>query len=93
MGGCDGRINLNDTNNRGLEVLVKVVSTLYANKLYPFSTYLSRADFYVLCYRRAFAWGIKNSGYTDSIPILSSTFPSFNYGRAKNNFNSSYDDY
>jgi hypothetical protein len=55
MGGCDGSISLTNTDNRGLENFVKVVTEAYNTSIEPNSPNytifkrLSRADFWVLC--------------------------------------------
>ena len=57
--GCDGRINLSNNHHRGLERFVTLMDRVYYNTSLPFVGTLSRADFWVLCGRRALAWAIK----------------------------------
>ena len=79
--GCDGRLGLEKTGNRGLEKLAKQMNDIYFETPI-FRDTLSRADFWVLCERRALAKAIKTgaarSGY---FPTLSPNFPVHNYGR------------
>lgn len=70
MGGCDGSINIQKTDNRGLEPFVQVVTAAYNTAIkssnpraYLFKR-MKRSDFWVLCESRALGWGIKNSGAT-----------------------------
>lgn len=61
------------------------------NKL--FNTFLSKADFAVLCGRRALAYAIKNGAEKyETIPILPEHFVVFNYGRHNTSLNWNNDD-
>lgn len=82
MGGLDGSINLQNSDNRGLEVLVNGMNTLYKNTSLPFSQFLTRPDFWALVMGRALGWGIANSGNIP--PALGPSIPVFSYGRFNN---------
>ena len=79
--GCDGRVGLDKTDNRGLEGFARRMHTFYFDTPI-FRDTLSRADFWVLCSRRALAKAIQ-SGAAQSgfFPTLSPNLPVFNYGR------------
>lgn len=72
MDGCDGSVNLNNSDNRGLEIAVRQLNASFSsrNSDYAYlSTYLSRSDYWALVMSRALAQGIKKSGA--SVPYLS----------------------
>lgn len=92
MGGCDARINLENTENRGLEGLVRRITQIYNDNNNPFKTTLSRPDFWVLCELRALAWGIKNGGTAQNIPVLGPNFAVYKYGRTNTTFDPAFDD-
>ncbi len=81
MGGCDGSINIVNTDNRGLEDFVKKLTDAYTAAInptninsYKYFSRMSRADFWVLAETRALAWGIKNANngtFTTSLPPFS----------------------
>ena len=79
--GCDGSINLGNTDNRGLESYVRRMRRLYRDTPI-FHDNLSKADFAILCGRRALAHAINDGGANSgSIPNLAQGFSVFNYGR------------
>ena len=83
--GCDGRIHLANNHHRGLERFVQLMDRVYYNTSLPFVSTLSRADFWVLCGRRALAWAIKEGdNNTGTIPKLAQTYSVYNYGRPNN---------
>lgn len=71
MGGCDSRINLLNTENRGLEGHVGEMNRVYNNRngysTSLFQETLSRPDFWALVQMRGLAWGIKNGG---TLPVF-----------------------
>jgi hypothetical protein len=84
--GCDARIGLDNTDNRGLEAFVQRMDRIYYNRTNSiFRDALSRPDFWVLCSRRALASAIHaGAASSGSFPSLGSTFSVFNYGRPNN---------
>ena len=93
MGGCDSRLNLGNTDNRGLEGFVREMNDIYNNirgvSSSLFMQTLSRPDFWALVQIRALAWGIRNGG---SVPSLGSSFVHYQYGRFNTTEDSTYDD-
>lgn len=81
MGGCDGSINLFQSENRGLEGLIGTLNKTYSAKSDNYSyisTYLSRADFLVLAEQRALGLAWKAGG---QVPTFVNSTPSFIYRR------------
>ena len=90
--GCDAKINLRLTENRGLEGFVKKMDEVYyESEDCLFKNTLSRPDFWVLCSRRALAWAIKKGAEANNaFPTIK--VPVFNYGRPNNSDASTFDD-
>ena len=90
--GCDGSINIGNTENRGLESYTRLMRNLYRDNAL-FNTFMSKADFAVLCGRRALAHAIKDgAANSGTIPTLPQSFVVFNYGRHNTSLNWNDDD-
>lgn len=87
-GGCDGSLNLSNSDNRGLEATIFKLGSIFNKFSLVFSPYLTQADFWALVMCRALAYGLKTG---NSIPF-SDTYPDFVYGRPTNK-NATADDF
>jgi len=92
MGGCDGSLNLNNSDNRGLSSFEEYANKAYSSKGTNYtllSTYLSRSDYWVLVEDRSLAWAVKAGNNT--FTFYNST-PIFVYGRGDNPAGAAADD-
>jgi hypothetical protein len=92
--GCDARINLETTANRGFESFVREMDRVYYDTQSSlFFDTLTRADFWALCFNRALGLAIKAGADRDnSHPSLGAAFVPYLYGRSDNDFFSAVDD-
>jgi len=86
MGGCDGSVNVNNIDNKGLNYTIGMLHRGYIFNKFPFKQFindhLSLADWVVLVVLRSVGYGIKNAnnGYAN----FNNDTAVFKYGRQSN---------